>query len=136
MYAGTRRPAVPHLMAACGYGLTRTESLCSIITSGPCWGPGTLIPVATRRKQTERLALASTIRDVALAVGVSMSTVSRAFTMPELVNPETLERVRKAADKLGYRPNRAARALITGRTGNLGVVVPDLMNPFFPAVVK
>lgn len=81
-------------------------------------------------------AVASTIRDVALEAEVSVSTVSRAFTMPDLVNPETLERVRSAAGKLGYRPNRAARALITGRTGNLGLVVPDLTNPFFPAVVK
>lgn len=80
--------------------------------------------------------LVSTIRDVGLMAGVSVSTVSRAFTMPELVNAETLERVRQAGEKLGYHPNRAARALITGRTGNLGVVVPDLTNPFFPAVVK
>jgi DNA-binding LacI/PurR family transcriptional regulator len=80
--------------------------------------------------------VASTIRDVALESGVSVSTVSRAFTMPELVKAETLEQVRKAAAKLRYQPNRAARALITGRTGNLGIVVPDLTNPFFPAVVK
>lgn len=80
--------------------------------------------------------MTSTIRDVALMAGVSLSTVSRAFTLPELVNADTLERVRRAGEKLGYQPNRAARALITGRTGNLGVVVPDLTNPFFPAVVK
>jgi len=44
--------------------------------------------------------------------------------------------VEAAARELGYRPNRAARGLITGRTGNLGLIVPDLANPFFAAVVK
>jgi LacI family transcriptional regulator len=56
--------------------------------------------------------------------------------MPELVNPATRARVLDAARKLGYQPNRAARGLITGRTGNLGLIVPDLSNPFFSSVVK
>jgi LacI family transcriptional regulator len=78
----------------------------------------------------------ATIRDVAAAAGVSQSTVSRALSMPELVNPATRARVLEAARKLGYQPNRAARGLITGRTGNLGLIVPDLSNPFFSSVVK
>jgi DNA-binding LacI/PurR family transcriptional regulator len=53
-----------------------------------------------------------------------------------MVNPETRERVRRVAQRLGYAPNRAARGLITGRTGNLGLIVPDLANPFFPSLVK
>jgi DNA-binding LacI/PurR family transcriptional regulator len=53
-----------------------------------------------------------------------------------MVRPETLERVRIAAESLGYTPNKAARGLITGRTGNLGLILPDLTNPFFPGVVK
>jgi DNA-binding LacI/PurR family transcriptional regulator len=77
-----------------------------------------------------------TIHDVARRAGVSESTVSRSFTVPELVRPETREAVRAAAALLGYRPNRAARSLITGKTGNLGIIVPDLGNPFFPSVVK
>jgi DNA-binding LacI/PurR family transcriptional regulator len=76
------------------------------------------------------------IRDVAKAANVSPSTVSRAFTMPELLRADTRERVLAAAAKLGYQPNRAARGLITGRTGNIGVIVPDLANPFYPAVLK
>jgi len=80
--------------------------------------------------------MAVTIKDVARAAGVSPSTVSRALSAPELVQPETRRRVQQAATELGYHPNRAARGLITGRTGNIGLVLPDLTNPFFPGVVK
>ncbi len=80
--------------------------------------------------------MAVTIHDVARSAQLSVSTVSRAFTMPELLRTETRERVLQVADRLGYRPNRAARGLITGRTGNIGVIVPDLANPFFPSVLK
>jgi LacI family transcriptional regulator len=86
---------------------------------------------------TDREAgVAVTIKDVARAAGVSASTVTRALTLPDLVSAPTRERVVRAADELGYHPNRAARELITGRTGNLGLIVPDLGNPFFPSVVK
>ena len=78
----------------------------------------------------------ATIRDVARAAGVSPSTVSRVFTLPDMVSDSTRTVVRRAAERLDYAPNRAARGLITGRTGNLGVIVPDLANPFFPSVVK
>ncbi|TWD83303.1 LacI family transcriptional regulator [Kribbella amoyensis] len=80
--------------------------------------------------------MAATIRDVARLAGVSTSTVSRALSVPELVNAATRAKVQSAAASLGYAPNRAARGLITGRTGNLGLVLPDLANPFFPSVVK
>ena len=77
-----------------------------------------------------------TIREVARQAGVSPSTVSRALSSQDIVNPATRERVLRVAQRLGYMPNRAARSLITGRTGNLGIIVPDLANPFFPSVVK
>ncbi|NUR27961.1 MAG: LacI family DNA-binding transcriptional regulator, partial [Catenulispora sp.] len=77
-----------------------------------------------------------TIRDVAQASDVHISTVSRAFSAPQLVNPETRARVLAAAERLGYRPNRAARALITGRTHNIGLIVADIANPFFPPLIK
>ena len=80
--------------------------------------------------------MAATIRDVARLAGVSTSTVSRALSVPELVNATTRAKVQSAAASLGYAPNKAARGLITGRTGNIGLVVPDLANPFFPSVVK
>jgi hypothetical protein len=80
--------------------------------------------------------MAVTIKDVARVAGVSPATVCRALSTPDLVRAETGDRVRRAAAELGYSPNRAARGLITGRTGNLGLIVPDLGNPFFPGVVK
>ncbi|GID91864.1 LacI family DNA-binding transcriptional regulator [Amorphoplanes digitatis] len=80
--------------------------------------------------------MAVTIKDVARVAGVSPSTVCRALSTPNLVRDETCDRVRRAAADLGYSPNRAARGLITGRTANIGLIVPDLGNPFFPGVVK
>ncbi len=80
--------------------------------------------------------MAVTITDVARAAGVSPSTVSRALTVPEKVGASTRERVLRVAEHLGYQPNRAARALITGRTGSLGLLLPDLANPFFPRLVR
>jgi LacI family transcriptional regulator len=78
----------------------------------------------------------ATIRDVAQASGVHISTVSRTFSAPHLVNAETRSRVQACAEQLGYRPNRAARALITGRTYNIGLIVADIANPFFPPLIK
>jgi len=67
---------------------------------------------------------------------VSVATVSRSFTVPASVANATRERVLAVAAELHYEPNRAARGLITGRTGNVGVIVPDLGNPYFHAVLK
>ncbi|MEU0480509.1 LacI family DNA-binding transcriptional regulator [Streptosporangium sp. NPDC006013] len=80
--------------------------------------------------------MAATIRDVARASGVHVSTVSRTFSAPHLVNAETRNRVLAVAEDLGYRPNRAARALTTGRTHNIGLIVADISNPFFPPLIK
>ncbi|RZT27703.1 LacI family transcriptional regulator [Kribbella sp. VKM Ac-2569] len=77
-----------------------------------------------------------TIGDVAAAAQVSRSTVSRAFTRPQLLSQETVEHVRAVAVRLGYVGNQAARALSTGRFGNIAVVVPDIANPFFPPLVR
>jgi DNA-binding LacI/PurR family transcriptional regulator len=80
--------------------------------------------------------LAATIRDVASAARVAPSTVSRALNGSTLVSPGTRDRVEQAAARLGYEPSRAARSLVTGRTGTIGLIVPDLSNPFFPGIVK
>jgi DNA-binding LacI/PurR family transcriptional regulator len=77
-----------------------------------------------------------TIRDVARESGVSISTVSRALSSPEQVAEGTRNLVQATAARMGYRPNHNARSLITGRRGSIGLVVPDLENPFFGSVCK
>ena len=77
-----------------------------------------------------------TARDVARVAGVSVSTVSRALAKPDEVAPATRDKVLETARGMGYRPNLAARGLVTGRTGIIGLVVPDLENPFFASVTK
>jgi LacI family transcriptional regulator len=78
----------------------------------------------------------ATVRDVAERVGVSVSTVSRALSMPHLVNAKTRARVVAAAEELGYQPNQTARGLRSGVTGNIGLVIPDIENPYFAAMTK
>lgn len=77
-----------------------------------------------------------TILDVAARAGVHAGTVSRALNRPEQVAEETRARVEAAVRELGFVPNRAARGLITGRTGNIAVIVPDITNPFFALLVR
>lgn len=77
-----------------------------------------------------------TLKKVAAAAGVSASTVSRVYSHPQLLRPETVTRVRAVADELGYVPHHPARALKTGRIGAIAVVVPDIANPFFPPVIR
>ena len=77
-----------------------------------------------------------TVHDVARHAGVSIATVSRVFSRPDVVAADTRERVRSAAETLGYSPNTTARALQRGRTGHLGLLVHDLANPFFATIVK
>lgn len=80
----------------------------------------------------------TTLRDVARRAGVHAGTASRALN-PEtrsLVNPDTAEKVVRAAEELGYRPNPLARGLKTNRSFTIGVLVPDLTNPLFPPIVR
>ncbi|MGW2091960.1 LacI family DNA-binding transcriptional regulator [Promicromonospora sukumoe] len=77
-----------------------------------------------------------TVHDVARAAGVSISTVSRALTAPERVAATTRDRVVRVAAELGYRPNPAASGLRLGRTHAVGLLVPDLENPYFASVTK
>lgn len=72
-----------------------------------------------------------TIREVAREAGVSVATVSHALSGKRPVSARTRSRIARAAARLGYRPNAIAAAMTTGRTQTLGVVVPDIANPFF-----
>ncbi|MFT0846305.1 LacI family DNA-binding transcriptional regulator [Actinomycetaceae bacterium L2_0104] len=80
--------------------------------------------------------MAVTIKDVARSVGVSPSTVSRAFSRPEKVDPGTRGLILATAGELGYHPNRAAQSLSAGKTGYVAAFIPDLTNPFFAATLK
>jgi LacI family transcriptional regulator/LacI family repressor for deo operon, udp, cdd, tsx, nupC, and nupG len=77
----------------------------------------------------------STLADVAARAAVSKATASRALSRPELVAPETTERVLAAARELGFVPNRAARELASGRSGIVALVVPTLENSFFTPII-
>jgi LacI family transcriptional regulator len=76
-----------------------------------------------------------TIRDVARAVGVSEATVSNALADKPIVTPATKARVRQAAEELGYHVSPIARALRTGMTGTVGIVVSNLANPFYADIL-
>ncbi|QCR36596.1 HTH-type transcriptional regulator GalS [Nissabacter sp. SGAir0207] len=77
-----------------------------------------------------------TIRDVARRAGVSVATVSRVLNNSAIASKETRELVLKAATELGYRPNANAQALATQSSDTIGVVVMDVSDPFFGALVK
>jgi len=77
-----------------------------------------------------------TIRDVAREAGVSVATVSRVFNGSGPVREHTRQRILEVADRLRYVPNSTARSLIMRRTGNLGVLLPDLYGEFFSEVIR
>jgi LacI family transcriptional regulator len=79
---------------------------------------------------------AAGIRDVAKLAGVSVATVSNVFNRPKIVAPETLRRVREAVDALGYVRNESARQLRMGQSRTIGLIVPDIANPFFTDIAR
>jgi len=96
------------------------------------WRAPPMIRIMTPRSDDEeRPSARPTIYDVAAACGVAPSTVSRAFARPGRVNAETAERIRQVAAEMGYRTNPLARALPTGKTSLLAIIVADVTNPFF-----
>jgi DNA-binding LacI/PurR family transcriptional regulator len=76
------------------------------------------------------------IREVAARAGVSPATVSRVFTRPDAVATDTRDRVMAVAEELHYTPHPVARSLAQRRTGNLGIVVPDIANSFSAVITK
>jgi LacI family transcriptional regulator len=73
----------------------------------------------------------ATINDLADRSGVSVMTISRYFNQPDKVSDRTKKKIELAIDRLNYHPNELARSLITKKTYTVGVVVPDIRNPFF-----
>jgi len=76
------------------------------------------------------------IRAVAKRAGVSIATVSRAMNGITTVDVELAKRVMRAAEELNYTPNTQARALVSGRSGMIGLIVSEITNPFFPELIQ
>jgi LacI family transcriptional regulator len=76
------------------------------------------------------------IRDVAKRAGVSVATVSYVLNGSRKVSPQVREAVLRAVEETGYLPNAVAKSLREQRTRTLGIVVPDIGNPFFSALIK
>lgn len=88
------------------------------------------------RRRPDAPGAKATIIDVARTAGVSPATVSRVLTGSKAVSADLERRVREAVARLGYRPNPAAQGLLRGTTRAVGVVVPDLGNPYFAEMLK
>lgn len=89
-----------------------------------------------RPEHRSGLPPAPTIHEVAREAGVAPSTVSRAFTNPQRVNVRTREHVLAVAEQVGYQPNPLARALPSGRTHTVALLVPDITNPHFFGLIR
>lgn len=76
------------------------------------------------------------MKDIARMAGVSVATVSRALHNPNIVTPETREKVLSAAEELNYLPNRLAQSLRTRKSRIIGLVVPDVINPIYTELVE
>jgi LacI family transcriptional regulator len=77
-----------------------------------------------------------TIKDIAKELGISASTVSRALSDSPLVNAKTKRVIVQVAERLGYQRNELARALVMGSSGAVGLLVPDITNPFFSDIAR
>jgi LacI family transcriptional regulator len=77
-----------------------------------------------------------TMSDVAREAGVSLMTVSRVVNGKGEISPATRDRVKDVIDALGYRPSGIARSLATHQTNTIGLVVPDIANPFFSSMAQ
>jgi len=76
------------------------------------------------------------IRDVAKKSGVSVATVSRYINQKGYISKEASEVIGRAIKELDYKPNLVARSLSTKQTKLIGLIVPDIMNPFFPELAR
>lgn len=78
----------------------------------------------------------ATLASVAAQAGVSKITASRAFSQPDKVHPETLQRILETSELLGYVVNTAARNLRSNTSKTIGIVNPDMANPFFGGLTR
>lgn len=78
----------------------------------------------------------ATIKEVAKYAGVSVATVSRALNRSGYVKEETRKKINKAIKDLNYRPNETARTLYKRKSKMIGLLLPDISNPFFTVVAR
>lgn len=97
--------------------------------------PGSPLPTPPITDDAGRRRDAS-IQDVAAAAGVSTATVSRVLNNPDLVSATTAERVRKAIEQLGYKPNLFAQGLMTRKSHVLGFALPDIFGEFYSELLR
>jgi len=103
------------------------------LTTDSRWSYGV---TAFMKALTHRGQSGATIYDVAKAAGVSIATVSRAVSGSGLVAEGTRQRILDTVRALGYEPNAIARSLVTRATQTIGLLLPDITNPYFPELVK
>lgn len=77
-----------------------------------------------------------TLKDIARELNLSYSTVSLCLNSSDRVSPETMRRVKETARRMGYAPNARARAFVRKQTQLIGIVVPDIANPFFSSITR
>ncbi len=77
-----------------------------------------------------------TIEDIAKQAGVSFSTVSRALSGSPLVNEVTRRKIQRIAAEVGYQPNQVARSLAMRSTRTVGLIVPEVHNPYYPKLIQ
>lgn len=78
----------------------------------------------------------ATIKDISKQSGMSKSTVSRVLTNAPHVSPDAVERVNRAIAEIGYVPNKAARSLVSRKYGQIGLVVPEMENPYYTEIIR
>lgn len=75
-----------------------------------------------------------TIKDIAKILNVSYATVSKALSDREDISVEMKAKVRKVAEELNYKPNYIARGLVKNETKTIGLIIPDITNPFYSEI--
>ena len=96
----------------------------------------TKVRSGNRKQRGARKGAPVRMKDIARDMGLSTVTISKVLRGHSDISEETAKRVLKRMKELNYQPNFAARALITGRTWTVGLVVPDLLHPFFAQIAK
>ncbi|UCZ52850.1 LacI family transcriptional regulator [Bacillus shivajii] len=77
-----------------------------------------------------------TIKDIAKRANVSITTVSRVINNQDGIGSDTRRKILEIIEEVGYRPNSIARSMVTKQTKTIGLIIPDVRNPFFPELVR